>query len=557
MDIPFDQYSQPIIEKYGLKRVGHEWHGPCPNCGGDDRFWIADHNGNLKHHCRKDCALSDRTRQMEQDGLLPKFEPRVSDLPRQPKRDVPYHIQKRIELAGTGAVCDGNTVVVEMRDIETDELRGHQFIGPDGSKRFSPGMKKEGAGTFIGEKSQFLYVTEGWADAVVLYLVTGQQVFFALDANSVPASAKQLKATGYNVVVAADNDEAGRKAVQAAGLPHVTPPVVKDWWDLWDSEGEAAVRAALENVVDPVTVSMTSGYKIWNGNELLKADFPPTEWLLKPYLPTPTLALIAGAPKVGKSWIAMEFGLQVAEAGYGTLYIASEDNEQRFQSRLRRLRPFAVSEDFKVLPMLSSEKALPQGVAALDLITNFVTENPNLRCVIIDTVAAIRNPSEREKNYEVTSTEFGNLRQLAHKLGIAIVVVHHNRKSTGMETSPIEMILGSTGISATVETIMVLQRQKGTQDINMLLTGKDIDEQELMFKWTAEGYQAAGVSVEAALGDTQRAVLNVIREQPRCTQHFIAEEISRDKSQVSKAVGRLIECGLVQRVDDGTLAPSN
>ena len=44
--------------------------------------------------------------------------------------------------------------------------------------------------------------------------------------------------------------------------------------------------------------------------------------------------------------------------------------------------------------------------------------------------------------------------------------------------------------------------------------------------------------------------------QPRCTQHFIGEEIKRDKSQVSKAVGRLIECGLVQRLDDGTLAPN-
>lgn len=556
MDIPFDQYSQPIIEKYGLKRVGHEWHGPCPNCGGDDRFWIADHNGKLKHHCRKDCALSDRTRHMEQDGLLPKFEPRVPDLPRPPKCDVPYHIQKRIELAGTGAVCDGNTVVIEIGDFETGEFRGKQFINPDGSKRFSPGMKKEGAGTFIGEKSDVLYVTEGWADAVVLHLATGQQAFFALDANTLPASAKQLKENGYNVVVAADNDEAGRKAVQAAGLPHVTPPVVKDWWDLWNSEGETAVRAALENIVDPVTISMTSGYQIWGGDELFNADFPPTEWLLKPYLPQPTLALIAGAPKVGKSWIAMEFGLQVAEAGYGTLYIATEDNAQRIKARLRRLRPFAVSPQFKVLPMLSNEQSLPHGAAALELITNFVSENPNLRCIIIDTIAAIRNPSEREKNYDVTSTEFGNLRKLAHDLGVAIVAVHHNRKSTGMEASPVEMILGSTGISATVETIMVLQRQKGTQDLNMLLTGKDIEEQELTFKWTAHGYQAAGVSVEAALGDTQRAVLSVIRQQPRCTQHFIAEEIKRDKSQVSKAVGRLIECGLVQRLDDGTLGPN-
>lgn len=52
----------------------------------------------------------------------------------------------------------------------------------------------------------------------------------------------------------------------------------------------------------------------------------------------------------------------------------------------------------------------------------------------------------------------------------------------------------------------------------MLLTGKDIEKQELTFKWTANGYQAAGVSVEAALGDTQRAVLNVIRQQRRAAK---------------------------------------
>ena len=87
-----------------------------------------------------------------------------------------------------------------------------------------------------------------------------------LDANTLPETAKQLASRGFNVVVAADNDEAGRKAVKAAGLPYVTPPVVKDWWELWDTEGQAAVRAALESIVDPVTISMTSGYQIWGGD---------------------------------------------------------------------------------------------------------------------------------------------------------------------------------------------------------------------------------------------------------------------------------------------------
>ena len=41
----WDEWSSKIIAALGLKKISNEWHGSCPNCGGKDRFWIANFHG--------------------------------------------------------------------------------------------------------------------------------------------------------------------------------------------------------------------------------------------------------------------------------------------------------------------------------------------------------------------------------------------------------------------------------------------------------------------------------------------------------------------------------
>ena len=38
--VQFSDCAPQIIETWKLKKTWNEWHGPCPNCGGEDRFWI-------------------------------------------------------------------------------------------------------------------------------------------------------------------------------------------------------------------------------------------------------------------------------------------------------------------------------------------------------------------------------------------------------------------------------------------------------------------------------------------------------------------------------------
>ena len=50
---------------------------------------------------------------------------------------------------------------------------------------------------------------------------------------------------------------------------------------------------------------------------------------------------------------------------------------------------------------------------------------------------------------------------------------------------------------------------------------------------------------EAKLGATQKLVLELIREYPRCTQKYVVNTIAIDQGQVAKAINRLIELGLI------------
>ena len=70
MQYNFDEYADRMIQRYKLKRKSPNEFGeqPCPHCGGTDRFWISNFNGELKHHCRQNCDPLERVKAMKTDG---------------------------------------------------------------------------------------------------------------------------------------------------------------------------------------------------------------------------------------------------------------------------------------------------------------------------------------------------------------------------------------------------------------------------------------------------------------------------------------------------------
>ena len=231
MDFPkvyWAEYGQRIIDALDLKQLSKgEWHGPCPACGGTDRFWISNHQGEVKVHCRQCGDYAAIQKALIDQGLWPVNEPsrgdnvlefREREVSLQDFNGETYDIRKRIELHG--AKLEGTTVVVPITNVG-GKLVGYQRISPDGQKRFSSGMDKEAAFGVCGKiKQNKAYIAEGYATSSSVYMATGVPCVFALDSGNLPKVCAEFAKAFPDVAltVAADNDEPGIKAAKSTGV---------------------------------------------------------------------------------------------------------------------------------------------------------------------------------------------------------------------------------------------------------------------------------------------------------------------------------------------------
>jgi len=345
-------------------------------------------------------------------------------------------------------------------------------------------------------------------------------------------------------------------SAEASGKPWCTPDADgSDWWDMWHRNGPAETAATLSAKLK-TAASPLDGFSMSTAKELSQLEFKELFWLKDKLFSTPNLALIEGAPKCGKSWYAMGLARDLVADGHRVFYIASEDNEYRLKDRYSKIS-FQQSDKLIFLSGLDSERSLPRGEQALDLLKACKDSYSDLACIIIDIIQAVRNPALKQ-DYASVENEFFPLRKLAHDLDITIIAVHHTKKKTDFETEPLDQILRSQAISATVETILVLQRMPRSQNIDLFITGKDVEEvDDYTIVWNGHGFNEPVERRLASLGSMQRSIFDYVEQNPRCTQAAIVEQLDLTKQQINEAVGRLLELGLMKTAIGGKLFVNN
>lgn len=62
---------QTVAEALNLRRSGGEYKGPCPLCGGHDRFHVKQgRSADLLIYCRHGCRFTDIAKHLESRGLV-------------------------------------------------------------------------------------------------------------------------------------------------------------------------------------------------------------------------------------------------------------------------------------------------------------------------------------------------------------------------------------------------------------------------------------------------------------------------------------------------------
>ena len=223
--------------------------------------------------------------------------------------------------------------------------------------------------------------------------------------------------------------------------------------------------------------------------QLQSAPYAPVPFLVDELLPE-GLHILAGAPKIGKSWLALWLCLCVAQGqalwNFATtqgeaLYLSLEDSFQRIQTRL-----FDLTEDAPpTLHFAIMADTLKRGLE--QQIEQFLTEHPTTKLVVIDTLQRVRSAGSDSNLYANDYQDIGLLKKLADKRHIAILLIHHLRKLH--DDDPMNMISGSTGLSGAADSTFVLQKNSRLANVASLhCTGRDIPDRTLKLEFGEEDH---------------------------------------------------------------------
>lgn len=229
--------------------------------------------------------------------------------------------------------------------------------------------------------------------------------------------------------------------------------------------------------------------KTINCEEIMAEPLKPIEFVVENLI-TQGLFILAGAPKIGKSWLALDICLSVAKGepvlnaktAQGTaLYLCLEDSRIRIQNRLYEMTDEPTEQLHFALIADTIETGLEQQIE------NFILEHRNTKIIFIDTLQKIRSDSP-DSTYATDYKELSVLKSVADKCSVAIVLVHHLRKTK--DADPFNMISGTTGISGCVDGSFVLSESKrGSRNATLYCVGRDIENHEIELKFDDEKHR--------------------------------------------------------------------
>jgi hypothetical protein len=290
--------------------------------------------------------------------------------------------------------------------------------------------------------------------------------------------------------------------------------------------------------------------------ELQRKQFPPISYVIPGLIPE-GLSILAGRPKVGKSWLALDVGIAVAAdrlclgehkpSSGDVLYCALEDNPRRLQRRIDKiLSPFTTQWPQR-LTLATAWRRLDKG--GVEDIKQWADSVATPRLVILDTLAGVR-PIRTRDGYTEDYESLAALHRMASERGLAVLVLHHTRKMEAED--PIDTISGTLGLAGCADTALVIGRT--AQGTTLYVRGRDVEEAEhaVTFdkhscRWTILG-NASDVHRSNERGKILDALLNATE---LLGPQQISDRARMKADNVRYLLGQMAECGEVMKAARG------
>ena len=388
-----------------------------------------------------------------------------------------------------------------------------------------------------------IILTEGEPKAKALRQLGFHALATVTGATVIPDTMVLAPCGGRDVYLWPDNDEPGRKHMQGiarALLGRASSVWVVDWQDAPPS-GDAVDFLADHGAEDVEALlsesrpwAPTSSIEIVSASSLMAMDFPELQWAIDRILPEGA-AVLAAAPKIGKSWLVDDWAAAIALGGIAmnatkvdrgqVLLLPLEDSHRRMQSRLRR-----VLRGKDVPDLLDIAFDWPRfGEGFEEHVQEWVAAHDHARLIVVDTLAKVRPQQKGNRQlYEVDYEDMSVLASIVKaKPGLALAVVHHDRKAEAEDF--LDSVSGSHGITGAADTILVLRRSRGSSDAVLHVTGRDVEE------------DAHGLTFDAGLWTLTNTPIPDATDERNAIALWLAEHGPAGPSEVAAALYRTPE----------------
>lgn len=290
---------------------------------------------------------------------------------------------------------------------------------------------------------------------------------------------------------------------------------------------------------------------------LMRMKFEPIRYVVDGYL-AEGLTVLAGAPKIGKSWMALNIAVAVASGrpAFGNvpcdhgdvLYLALEDNNRRLKSRLLKM---GMNEAPERLTLCTSWPTLADGAVAEIQRWADASQKPVL--VFVDVLAKVRDSANgKDAAYDADYRTLTGLQELAGRLGIAIVPLHHTRKMEADD--PFDSVSGTRGITGAADTVLVLKRDIGTARNVLYGRGRDIEEIETAFEFDRDigTWRVVGAAAELAKTDERQAIRDVLVNAPNpMNAREVSDILGKPYDAIRKCLARMAHSGEAEKSGRG------
>lgn len=284
-----------------------------------------------------------------------------------------------------------------------------------------------------------------------------------------------------------------------------------------------------------------------DASDIMARTLAPVRYVIPGWLPE-GLTLLVANPKVGKSTLILQVATALASGGefWGeqvpqgrVLMIDLETNERRLRRKLG-------ASGLGTIPAGAMKFAFewPRGLLGVEEIARTIDDDPAVKLVVIDTLQRFRDSTAGKNAYAADYEALTPLQQLCKaRPGLAIVVVHHKRKSKGGDDDLIDSINGSAALAGAADGIWFLGRKGAEFTLNVQARDWERDDDEFILARASGRWE---LSSEPKYSFSEREVLALFDKAGPMKTVSVAEALDVSRQAALMRLKRMQERGLIQ-----------